>query len=338
MLVGYFPFAFLAITLTACGTKPGGQGSDLGAQSKDGVVLPEAYPIDEGTYEELLNHRPLGTFVVTAPRGLFFRNPGSPETTLPFPSEDESQGARGLLGFGSFVVGVGYIQSGSQWMLAYRAGDDGEPKTIGLVYGRWLQPVDKTDEGGTIPGQQGGRIAVDIDPKRLVFPISFIPSDFGPGSERQTHFAAPRNGNQRAHAACDLLGPVASPVYALADGIVEDYRPFYSGTDAIVVRHRQFVARYGEIKGFAPGVKVGSRVRAGQVIAYIGRLYSGNSMLHLELFDSQATGGLTRQGVGFYPLLKTAHQRKNFARNQYLIDGTNLLIESLASNRPRGVL
>jgi murein DD-endopeptidase MepM/ murein hydrolase activator NlpD len=109
------------------------------------------------------------------------------------------------------------------------------------------------------------------------------------------YFGAKRKGG-RLHAGCDLLAPEGTEIYAIADGKVKAHYPFYSGTDAVEVEHTGgFIVRYGEISKLAPGVKVGSEVKRGQHIAYVGKLNSGSSMLHFELYSGSESGKLTNR-------------------------------------------
>jgi murein DD-endopeptidase MepM/ murein hydrolase activator NlpD len=88
------------------------------------------------------------------------------------------------------------------------------------------------------------------------------------------YYGAKRKGG-RLHACCDLLASEETAIYAVADGKVKAYYPFYSGTDAVEVEHTGgFVVRYGEISKLAPGVKIGSTVKRGQHIAYVGKLHA----------------------------------------------------------------
>lgn len=116
-------------------------------------------------------------------------------------------------------------------------------------------------------------------------------------------FGASRAGG-RKHAANDLLEYAGQAVFAVTDGEIIDYYYFYSGTYAIVVDHGAYVVRYGEVKGMASGLKVGSKVKAGDVIGSVGKLYSGYSMLHFEKYTGSLTGNLTVRSN--YP-----YQRRN---------------------------
>jgi murein DD-endopeptidase MepM/ murein hydrolase activator NlpD len=125
------------------------------------------------------------------------------------------------------------------------------------------------------------------------FPLPFVPRlSYHTGGRR---FGARRDGG-RMHAACDLIAPEGTEIFAVDSGVVigGPYE-FYHGTFAIEVRHPRFIVRYCEIRGAASGIRVGSNVLQGQVIAYVGRMYV-DSMLHFEMYDGSGRGGLTQRG------------------------------------------
>ena len=129
----------------------------------------------------------------------------------------------------------------------------------------------------------------------FVFPITKKPTkSYLRGG---TEFAARRKGG-RIHAACDLKRPPGDVIRAVYPGKVIRVAGFYSGTNAIVVKQDNGeVIRYGEVsKKAVKGIKPGVRVKKGQVIGYVGRLKSGNSMLHFELYTGKEKGPLTQRG------------------------------------------
>lgn len=112
-------------------------------------------------------------------------------------------------------------------------------------------------------------------------------------------FSAGRNGGTRKHAGCDLIAAKGTEILAMADGqVIQSPYYFYSGTYALEVKHDNgMVVRYCEISQTLPrGIKSGARVSCGQVIAYVGRLDSGSSMLHLEMYQGTKSGPLTQTG------------------------------------------
>jgi murein DD-endopeptidase MepM/ murein hydrolase activator NlpD len=146
----------------------------------------------------------------------------------------------------------------------------------------------------------------------MPFPLLFVPVHSWKTDGRK--FGAARD-HGRKHAGCDLLAPVGAPVLAVADGVVIDpgLREFYHGTRAVVVRHADgLIARYCEVKGAAPGLTTGSVVVAGQVIAFVGKMYT-MSMLHFELYAGTALGPLT------------VRKSRPFERRADLVDPTAFL-------------
>jgi murein DD-endopeptidase MepM/ murein hydrolase activator NlpD len=145
------------------------------------------------------------------------------------------------------------------------------------------------------------------------FPLPFRPKqDYHKGGLK---FGAVRDGGGRKHAACDLIAPKGTEIYAVEDGeVVRGPYPFYHGTDAIEFKLTSSgrVVRYGEIKSAAPGVHVGTKLKEGDLIAFVGKMHS-SSMLHFEMYDGSATGNLTDRS------------NKGFQRRKDLIDPTEYL-------------
>jgi murein DD-endopeptidase MepM/ murein hydrolase activator NlpD len=133
----------------------------------------------------------------------------------------------------------------------------------------------------------------------MSFPLSFVPSKSWRVVPRS--FGAPRNQGKRKHAGCDLYAPPGTPVFAVDDGTVLSFSPFYLGSWAIVVRHPGFVVRYGETrKTLAFGVKVGGKVKKGQKIGEVSALTGLDiSMVHFEMYTGEKEGPLTVQSGPF---------------------------------------
>lgn len=77
--------------------------------------------------------------------------------------------------------------------------------------------------------------------------------------------------DRRFHNGVDYTGPAGSPIVAAGAGVVEkiDYEWGYG--KYVRVRHDGgYETTYAHVEGFPSGLKVGQRVRQGQVIAYVG--------------------------------------------------------------------
>lgn len=131
----------------------------------------------------------------------------------------------------------------------------------------------------------------------FIFPLRQRPDlPYHTGGRR---FGANRNSGNRKHAGCDLIAPRGTEVLAMANGkVIRGPYHFYSGSYALEIKHSNGkVVRYGEIMKIVPaGIRVGARVSRGQVIARVGQLQSGSSMLHLELYSGSGNRNLTQAG------------------------------------------
>ncbi len=151
-----------------------------------------------------------------------------------------------------------------------------------------------------------------------VFPVARI-SKWGYHKGNGTRwFGAPRDDG-RIHAGCDLLARPGTKVLAIDHGTVQYRADFYLGTDQLVVKHGNFIVRYGEVAKDkkVKGIKNGSVVKPGDVIAYVGRL----KMLHFEMYQGTETGYLTRRKNKDYKFVDP----KNYQRRADLIDPTPYL-------------
>jgi murein DD-endopeptidase MepM/ murein hydrolase activator NlpD len=78
-------------------------------------------------------------------------------------------------------------------------------------------------------------------------------------------------GGVRPHLAVDYAAPHGTPVWAVADGVVEFAG--YSGGNGktVVLRHRaNFKTMYNHLAGFARGIRKGASVQQRSVIGYVG--------------------------------------------------------------------
>ncbi len=134
-------------------------------------------------------------------------------------------------------------------------------------------------------------------------------------------WGAPRSGG-RTHQGTDIIADKMTPVLAVADGVVYWAHDEQGGKCcALGIRHDDGWASWyihlnndtpgtddGQGWGFAPGIGVGSRVTAGQLIGWVGD--SGNaeasnvSQLHFELRRPDGAGGTVP--INPYPSLVAA--------------------------------
>jgi murein DD-endopeptidase MepM/ murein hydrolase activator NlpD len=89
----------------------------------------------------------------------------------------------------------------------------------------------------------------------------------------------------RMHTGVDFAAPRGTPILAAGNGVVEKAGRDSGYGNVIIIAHTNgYTTVYGHQQGFAKGVIVGSRVRQGQVIGYVGSTgLSTGPHLHFEI-------------------------------------------------------
>ncbi len=151
--------------------------------------------------------------------------------------------------------------------LALGRGEKSELEAIGF----------DTQAGGTKYFDASGR---SLQAAFLRAPVAFrrISSMFG--SRRHPIF-----GTWRKHTGTDYAAAMGTPIRAIGDGVVifAGRRGGYG--NAVDIRHANgMVSRYGHMRNFATGTRVGSRVTMGSTIGYVGMTgYATGPHLHFEI-------------------------------------------------------
>lgn len=166
--------------------------------------------------------------------------------------------------------------------LLYSANDLGEPElafaalTVGghtRRYYRFTAP----DDGGTDYYDADGH---SVTQSLLRKPVAA--GRLGDGFGWRIH---PVLGNRRLHEGVDYAAPFGSPIVAAGAGVVELISQQTGYGKYIRVRHDLgYETTYAHISGIARGLHVGSRVRQGETIAFVGSTgYSTGPHLYYEL-------------------------------------------------------
>lgn len=78
-------------------------------------------------------------------------------------------------------------------------------------------------------------------------------------------------GVRRAHRGTDYAASSGTPVRSVGDGVVAHAGRMSGYGNVVDVRHANgFVSRYGHLRGFARGVRRGTRVAIGETVGYVG--------------------------------------------------------------------
>lgn len=76
---------------------------------------------------------------------------------------------------------------------------------------------------------------------------------------------------RRPHLGVDYAAPSGTPVYSIANGVVTSRGWGGGGGNTIKIRHAMgYVSGYLHLKSYAKGITVGSNVKQGQLIGYVG--------------------------------------------------------------------
>ena len=187
--------------------------------------------------------------------------------------------------------------------------------------------ITRVDKGMWVDGDREALVKIEIG-NEIVFPLKIKPlNDKGMEYDwtlmiddkraKQSVFGKSRNDGTRKHAARDLYTdmPLRTnanelaftsnvEIVSIADGEVIQTGPFYYKTDHITIQYDtvefgSFIIRYGEVDPSRVKVKVGDKVRKGQVIGYAGFMIDNGkhpeiikneivTMLHFEYFTNGA--------------------------------------------------
>ena len=127
----------------------------------------------------------------------------------------------------------------------------------------------------------GRALKKTLDRKPMAFRNARISSPFG----KRYH---PILKKYKIHWGVDYAAPSGSAIYAGGDGVVQVAK--YNGAYGhyVKIRHNsEFSTAYGHMKGYAKGIRPGTRVTQGQLIGYVGSTgRSTGPHLHYEVIQN----------------------------------------------------
>ena len=97
-------------------------------------------------------------------------------------------------------------------------------------------------------------------------------------------------GYSKMHRGVDFAAPIGTPIYAAGDGRVAEAGRKGTYGNYLRIRHNgEYSTAYAHLNRFAAGLRPGSRVKQGQVVAYVGTTgRSTGPHLHFELIRGTA--------------------------------------------------
>ena len=108
--------------------------------------------------------------------------------------------------------------------------------------------------------------------------VGMVTSPFGWRTHPLLHF-------KELHTGVDWAAPMGTPIFAAGNGTIEEIGPKGGYGKYVRIRHADgYETAYGHMTAFARGLEVGSRVRQGQVIGFVGSTgLSTGSHVHFEI-------------------------------------------------------
>ena len=92
-------------------------------------------------------------------------------------------------------------------------------------------------------------------------------------------------GFSKMHTGTDFAAPMGTPIMASGSGTIKKAKWCGGGGNCIKIKHNStYVTIYAHMRNFAKGIKVGKKVRQGQIIGYVGSTgMSTGPHLHYEV-------------------------------------------------------
>jgi murein DD-endopeptidase MepM/ murein hydrolase activator NlpD len=152
----------------------------------------------------------------------------------------------------------------------------------------WFAPDGKG--AGDYYGPEGFSLEREFLPAPLEF--TEVTSWFGQTRQIGRRF-------QAAHPGIDYAAPIGTPVHATADGTVEFAGRQGGYGNLVVLKHRAtLTTHYAHLSDFAPAVAVGTRIRQGELLGYVGMTgWTTGPHLHYELRIDDKPVNPEEQGI-----------------------------------------
>lgn len=201
-------------------------------------------------------------------------------------------------------------QGGGKRVVSSGNGDHAEGLLSGFGGSGAMTPGPKPERSrGSLTSSTAG-----IGPMRI--PVAGIAP-----SKLEDTFSQARAAGAHSHDAIDILAPEGTPVVAAAPGRVEKLFLSQEGGNTVYVRSadRRRIFYYAHLACYAPGLREGQVVQAGQVLGTVG--YTGNAdptapHLHFAVWNADPSLGWSQETLAInpYPLL-TGRSARNTGGN-----------------------
>lgn len=179
------------------------------------------------------------------------------------------------------------VREGDTYEILYeRRYRDGEPSGIGDILAASYTNVGETDWGYRFIDSDGVTGYYDDEGNSLVKQFLKAPLSYSRITSGFTYSRFhPTLKKNTPHRAIDYAAPMGTPIMAVGDGTIKAYR--YNGGygNFVSVSHNErFTTNYAHLSRYAQGLGVGSKVKQGDIIGYVGSTgFSTGPHLHYEI-------------------------------------------------------
>lgn len=136
----------------------------------------------------------------------------------------------------------------------------------------------KEPDGSVAYYSESGASLQDTSLLRTPVRYKYISSTFGMRTDPIIH-------KWRLHAGVDYAAPAGTPIHAAGGGVITTRGWVRGFGNVVAIRNtRTYTTEYGHMSRFASGLRVGSRVKQGEVIGYVGATgWATGPHLHFEV-------------------------------------------------------
>ncbi|TQK75102.1 murein DD-endopeptidase MepM/ murein hydrolase activator NlpD [Brevibacillus sp. AG162] len=117
------------------------------------------------------------------------------------------------------------------------------------------------------------------------------------GSDRE--WTESNSGSVRSHEGIDIMAPKGTPIYSVSDGTINKvgWNTYGGWRVNITDENGQYRMYYAHLQAYAPGLHVGKKIKAGQLIGFVGDTgYGGTGTV--GMFEPHLHFGLYRNSTG----------------------------------------
>ena len=180
------------------------------------------------------------------------------------------------------------VQAGDSFDVLYAEDESGEGRnevrfaslTVGGETKRYYR-YQTTDDGAYDYYDEAGKSAKKFLVRKPV-PVGTMRSGFGERNHPLLHYL-------KTHTGVDWAAPFGTPIFAAGNGTVDEIGLKGGYGKYVRIRHANgYQTAYGHMTAFARGLNVGSRVRQGQVIGFVGSTgVSTGAHVHFEILVNE---------------------------------------------------